>query len=82
MEDNKYCKVREYSGATRSICNLKYSIPEKIHIAFHNEYDYDYHFIIKKLAEKFRKTVYFFRRKHWQIYNPYSSNGKISYKNW
>ena len=35
-----------------SICNLKYSVPKKILIAFHNGSNYDYHFIIKALAEE------------------------------
>ena len=57
---NKYCKVRdhchytgEYRGAAHSICNLKYSVPKKIPILFHNGSNYDYHFIIKELTEEF-----------------------------
>ena len=38
-----------------SICNLKYSVPKKIPIVFHNGSNYDYHFIIKELAEEFKK---------------------------
>ena len=34
---------------------LKYSGPKKIHIAFHNGSNYDYHFIIKELGEEFKK---------------------------
>ena len=37
-----------------SICNLRYSVPKKIPIVFHNESNYDYHFI-RDLAEKFKK---------------------------
>ena len=44
-----------------SICNLKYNIPKNIHIAFHNISNYDYHFIIKELAEEFKNQ---FSRKH------------------
>ena len=58
----KYHKVRDHShhtgkyrGATRSMCDLKYSVPKKIPIAFHNGSNYDYHFIIKELAEEFQK---------------------------
>ena len=43
VKDKKYCKVRdhchyawEYRGAAHSICNLKYSVPKKAPIAFHN----------------------------------------------
>ena len=65
---NKYvkykqnCKIRnhchypgEYRGTAHSICNSKYSVPKKIPTAFHNESNYDYHFIIKELAEEFEK---------------------------
>ena len=58
----KYHKVRDnshhtgkYRGATHSMCDLKYSVPKKIPIAFHNGSNYDYHFIIKELAEEFQK---------------------------
>ena len=58
LKDKKHQKVRdhchytgEYRGAAHSICNLKYSVPEKIPIVFHNGSNYDYHFIIKELAE-------------------------------
>ena len=68
MKENRYCKVRdhyhytgEYRGAAHSKCNLKYGVPTKIPIAIHNGSNYDYHFIIKKLAEK---IIYLFRRKH------------------
>ena len=42
-KDKKYCKVSdhcyytgEYKVVMQSICNLKYSIPKKNDIAFHN----------------------------------------------
>ena len=88
VKDYKYYKVRdhchyteEYRGPAHSICNLKYSVPKKIPIAFHNGSNYDYHFFIKELAGKFFKN-YFFRRKHWKIHNLFISNRKTSYKNW
>ena len=62
LKDKKCCKVRgqchytgEYRGAAHSILNLKYSVPKKIPIAFHNASNYDYHFMNKKLAEEFKK---------------------------
>ena len=62
MKETKYCKVRdhfhytgEYRGVAHSICNLKYSVPNKIPIVFHNGSNYDYHFIIKELAEEFKQ---------------------------
>ena len=43
LKDKKYLKVRdhchytrEYRGAAHSICNLKYSVPKKLPIAFRN----------------------------------------------
>ena len=40
-----------------SICNFKYSLPRKIPRAFHNEFNYDYYFIIKELPEKFLRNL-------------------------
>ena len=62
MKDKKYRKVRdhyhhtgEYRGAPLSIYNIKHSVHKKIPIVFHNGSNYDYHFIIKELAEEFKK---------------------------
>ena len=61
MKDKKYHKVKnhchhteEYRDAAHNICNLK-CVPNKIPIVFHNGSNYDYHFIIKELAEEFKK---------------------------
>ena len=58
----EYGKVRdhchylgEYRGAAHSIFNLKYSVPKKTPVVFQNGSNYDYHFIIKELAEEFEK---------------------------
>ena len=62
LKDKKYQKLRdhchytgEHRGAAHSICNLKYSVPKKIQIVFHNGSNYDYNFIITELAEEFKK---------------------------
>ena len=62
LKDKKYREVRdhwhylgEYRGAAHNICNLKYSVPKKINIVFHNGPNCDYHFIIKELPEEFKK---------------------------
>ena len=66
MKYKKYRKVRDYShytekykGAAHNICNLKYnlkySVPKKIPIIFHNQSNYDYHSTIKELAGEFKK---------------------------
>ena len=60
-DDNKrYRKVKDhchytgkYRGAAHNICHLKYKIPKEIPVVFHNGSTYDYHFIIKELAEEF-----------------------------
>ena len=49
----------EYRGAAHSICNLKYSVPKNIPIVFHNGSNYDYDFVIKHLAEQFKKQFTF-----------------------
>ena len=39
---------------------MKYNAPKKFPVAFHNRSNYDYHFIIKKLAAEFKKEFTFF----------------------
>ena len=58
--NKKYHKVKdhchytgEYRGAAHDICNLTYKIPKEIPLVFHDGSTYDYHFIIKELAEEF-----------------------------
>ena len=64
MKDKKYYKVRdhcqctgEYRRFAHSIYNLKYSVPGApgAPMFFHNGSSYDYHFIMKELAEEFKK---------------------------
>ena len=43
----------KYRGAAHDFCNLRYEIPKEIPVVFHNGSTYDYHFIIKELAENF-----------------------------
>ena len=56
----KMHKVRDhchYTGKYRgaaSNCNLNYKILKEIPVVFHNGSTYDYHFIIKQLARKFK----------------------------
>ena len=56
-----YKKVRDhchytgtFRGAAHSICNLNYKVPQEIPVKISNGSKYDYHFIIKELAEEFR----------------------------
>ena len=57
---NNYIKVRDhchytgkYRGAAHKRCNLMNNTPREIPVIFHNGSSYDYHFIIKGLAEEF-----------------------------
>ena len=56
-----YRKVRDhchytgiYRSTANSICNLRFNLPYKIPVVFHNTSNYDYHFIIKELANEFK----------------------------
>ena len=56
-----YQKVRDhchytgkFRGAAHSICNLNYKVPQEIPVKIHNGSKYDYHFIIRELAEEFK----------------------------
>ena len=49
--------TEEYRDATRSIWNLKCSVPKTIPITFHNGSNYHYHLVIKELAEKIEKQI-------------------------
>ena len=56
-----YQKVRDhchytgkFRGAAHSICNLNYKVPQEIPVKIHNGSKYDYHFLIKELAEEFK----------------------------
>ena len=70
-EKNKfklYQKVRdhchyagEFRGAAHSICNLRYKVQREIPVKIHNGSKYDYHFIIKELAER---SIWVPRRKY------------------
>ena len=44
----------KYRGAAHSKCNINYKIVKEIPVLFHNEFVYDYHFIIKYLAREFK----------------------------
>ena len=46
--------TRKFRGAAQNICNFRYKVPKKSPIVFHNGSTYDYHFIIKQLAEDFK----------------------------
>ena len=39
------------------IAYVKYNETKNIYTVFHNGFNYDYHFIIQKLAEEFKKNL-------------------------
>ena len=45
--------TRKFREAYHNIWNLRYKVPKKVSVVFHNGSTYDYHFIIKQLAEDF-----------------------------
>ena len=58
--NKNYRKVREYChftdkfrGAVHSTCNLRFNVPNEIPVCFRNGSNYNYHFIIKELANEF-----------------------------
>ena len=60
-KDKKYQKVKDhchytgkFTGAAHNNCNLRHKIPKVIPVVFHNGSTYDFHFIIKQLAEEFK----------------------------
>ena len=61
-DDNQKYKVRDhchytgkYRGATHNTCNLRHKTPKESPVVFHYGSTYDYHFIIKELAEEFEE---------------------------
>ena len=60
-KDKNHRKIRNhchftgnYRGAAHSICKLRFKVPNKIPVVFHNRSNYDYHFIMKELANEFK----------------------------
>ena len=55
QNDRDHCHfIRKYRGAAHSICNLRFNVPNNILIVFHNRSKYDYHFIMKELANELK----------------------------
>ena len=48
-----YYYAGKYKDPVHSICNLKFNVPNEIPVVFHNSSNYDYYYIIKKLANEF-----------------------------
>ena len=71
----------KYRGAAHDICNLRYKIAKEIPVVFHNGSTYEYHFIIKELAEEF-EGEFECLGENTEKYstNVFSTNQKVNYK--
>ena len=45
----------KYRGTVHSICNLRFNVAKETLVFFHNGLNYNYHLIIKELANKFER---------------------------
>ena len=63
-----------------SICNLRFNVPNEIPDAFHNGSNYDYHLIIKELANEFERQFECLGENTEKYKNFSRSNRKRSYK--
>ena len=80
-----YKKVRDHchlqEGAAHSICNLRYKVSQEISVKIHNGSKYDYHFIIKELAEEFRGEEFEFLGENTEKYISFSAPIKKEHDN-
>ena len=76
----KILNACEYGGDGHSTCNFRYSMLKEITVTFHNGSIYDYHFIIKELAEEFERPFNCLGE-NTKKNITFSSNRKQSYKN-
>ena len=76
----------QFRGVAHNICYLRQKLPKKIPVVFHNGSTYDYHFIIKQLAEDFKgqfECLGEITEKYITFSEPikeYDNNKKITYK--
>ena len=52
VRDHCHC-TSKYRGPAHDICNLRFNVPNEIPVVFHSSSNYEYHFIIKELANEF-----------------------------
>ena len=88
FRDINYQKVTDHchytgkdTGPARSICNLKFYVPNEIPVVFHNGSKYDSRFIIKEFANEFAGSFECIGENR-EIYKHFfCSNKKGDYKN-
>ena len=49
--------MAQFRGAAHSICNLRYKVQRETPVIIHNDSKYDYHLIIKELAEELKSQL-------------------------
>ena len=75
----------QFRGVAHNICNLRYNVPKKIPIVFHNGSTHDYHFVIIKLVKEF-EGEFEYLGENTEKYITFSvplkkeDDGKITYK--
>ena len=67
----------KYSGAAHNSYNLKFNVP----VVFHNGSSYDYHLIIKELADEFEVQIECLRENKERNKTFLRSSKKANYKN-
>ena len=84
---HSFKKVRDhfhYTGTHRraadSICNVRYEKSKEIFAVLHNGSNYDFHFIIKELAEKIKWQLECLGENPKKIDNVFSANKKRNQK--
>ena len=78
--DKNYQKARDhchytgkYRGAVHSICNSKFNVPNEIPVIFHNDSNYDYHFI-KRISKRVCWAILMSWGKYRKVQNLFCSN--------
>ena len=56
FRDHYHCTGKRRCAA-HSICNLRFNVPSETPEVFHNNWNYDYHFLIKELDKEFQRKV-------------------------
>ena len=87
-KSKNYQKVRDhchytgkYRGASHSICNSKFHVPNKIPVFFHNGSKYDYHFIKKIISKRVWGKIWMPWGKYRKVQKIFCFNRKRSCKN-
>ena len=88
VKDINHCKVTDhchytgkYRGAAHSFCNLAFNVSIEISVVFHKGSNYDCHFIVEELTNKFDNQFECIGEKHEKYKTFPVPIKKRSYKN-